>query len=62
MKEDVQEKIKHKRDQPAHCGFMRVKYEKDIFEGFKQRINNIHIVIFIQGLVSRIIRQTTKMN
>ena len=30
MKKDVQEKIKHKQDQSAHYGFMRVKYEKDI--------------------------------
>ena len=32
MKEDVQEKIKYKQDQLAHCGFMRVKYEKDILQ------------------------------
>ena len=35
MKEDVQDKIKYKQDQPAHCGFMRVKYEKDILQRIK---------------------------
>ena len=30
LKEDVQEKIKHKQDQPAHYSFMRVKYENNI--------------------------------
>ena len=56
MKEDVQKKIKHIQDQPAQCGFMRVKYERGhIFEGFEQRIHNICIVIIIQGLVFMII-------
>ena len=32
MKEDVQEKIKHKQDQLAHRGFMRVKYKKNLLQ------------------------------
>ena len=53
MKEDVQEKIKPQRDQPAHCGFMRVNMKRTYYEGFEQRMDNKSIVIIIQGPILR---------
>ena len=45
MKEDVQDKKKHKQDQPAHCGFMRGRYEKDIFVKDSNKEYTIYVLL-----------------